>query len=167
LVKCELIGGPADGLVLVDPRFVAPDKVQMPVGPAIVRRGRAPCYELIGEWTASYRLTARHHMIAPGELACHLHFHLAGYELVSAHAHQSPLRLAAPRWLTGLARWIRQVPSGIVKWLTEPIDYPLNVRGVQVLAEEHPTSQSRDGDPMLKRCDEPRTELRSSARVKP
>jgi hypothetical protein len=165
--KCELVGGPSDGLVVVDPPYVTRDKVQLPIGPAMVPRGHTRCYELVGQWTATYRLTAEHHAIAPGELARRQRYDFAGYELVSAHAHQAPLRLAAPRWLAGLASWIRQVPSNFVKWLTEPIDYPLNVRGIQVPADEHPKSQSCDGGPLPRPCDEPRTEQRSSERVKP
>jgi hypothetical protein len=121
----HFVGGPSDGLVLRDPHFIVRNKVEFPAGPAIVRRDPTRCYELIGNWSATYLLCSRRNGGERGCSTTELRYRFVGYEPIGTHATSAGERRAAPSRARALGHWFRNLPTRLAKWLLEPIDHPL------------------------------------------
>lgn len=121
--QMHFVGGPTDGLALDERRSRAQRQVRFPVCPALERRGKSPCYELVGQWSANYRLVMRQSLPAEPGTGIYARYEFEGYELTPL----TPKRRSLVRkWLGDLARWFRQASSRIAKWMLAPIDHPLS-----------------------------------------
>jgi hypothetical protein len=121
----QFVGGPSDGLVLSDPHFIVRNKVELPAGPAIVRRDPTRCYELIGNWTAAYLFCGSQRNCECGCPTTELRYRFVGYELIGSHSASDIGRHAAPSRAQALGHWFGNLPARLAKWLLEPIDHPL------------------------------------------
>ncbi len=129
----KFTGGPSDGLIVRDSHAVAHEKLRLPVTPVFVRWHS--CRELVGYWSAVYLLTSRERVIDAGQPKASLHYTFLGYELVESQAERDSARQSYR--FPSVRNWARNLRRKFVRWLLEPIDYPLKT------AVEQPTPASR------------------------
>jgi hypothetical protein len=118
-------GGPFDGVAETPAEFVPTNKLQMPATPRLAEMNAACQGSLVEPWCAAYRLVRKDHDLEDNLPAVTLRYEFLAYEMVEM-PHESGQSNALPRqFCAWIARKLAPFARRFRRWLTAPVEYPL------------------------------------------